>query len=114
MFFSQAIQTRQEVSCKISKYRSLVKSQISYRIWFWVSVFILLVVLDLGGLQNVGSLNWRSSSEGKPASCVSVEEAGNNKLKHGEITRPKTLKTPFVFLEVCKLKSVGAESEHLG
>lgn len=45
---------------------------ISY--WIWVSVLVLLVVLDLGGLQMVGSLDIHLPSEGKPTSSVSVDE----------------------------------------
>lgn len=42
--------------------------------WIWVSVLILLVVLDLRGLQTVWSLDLSSPSEGKPTSSVSVKE----------------------------------------
>lgn len=45
--------------------------------WILVSVLILLVVLDLQGLQMVGPLDIDSPSERKPTSSVSVEDKKN-------------------------------------
>lgn len=47
---------------------------VSYWIWVLVPVLILLVVLDLRGLQLVRSMSLDSPSEGKPTSSVSAEE----------------------------------------
>lgn len=45
-----------------------------YWIRIWVPVLVLVVVLDLRGLQVVGCLDLHSPSEWKPTSSVSVEE----------------------------------------
>lgn len=49
-------------------------TSLTYQIRVWVPVLVLVVVLDLRGLQVVGCLDLRSPSEGKPTSSVSVEE----------------------------------------
>lgn len=54
---------------------------VSYWIWVWVPVLILLVVLDLGGLQTVRSLDLDLPSEGKPTSSVSVQEKNSRESK---------------------------------
>lgn len=48
----------------------------------WMSVLVLLVVLDLGGLLVDGSLDLTLPSEGKPSSSVSVEEGGQHIYMH--------------------------------
>ncbi len=55
--------------------------------WIWVSVLILLVVLDLRGLHMVGSLDLHSPSEGKPSNSVSEE----NKYRQENKLMQKTL-----------------------
>lgn len=50
--------------------------------WILVSVLILLVVLDLWGLQMVGPLDINSSSERKPTSSVSVEDKKKQEKIH--------------------------------
>jgi len=50
------------------------ETSLSYWIYVWVPVLILLVVLDLCRLQIVGFLDLNSPSERKPANGVSVGE----------------------------------------